>query len=147
MMPFMMGYMMKKDSDKAKNAEMDSVMGELMHEGVAGLATNKGPYEQFLVRKIEIGEDFMSSEKYQQILLDVMHSENGWRILDHGKVVITPSDELATSGAEVDRPLAVLDSKLYRGGEKIWLEMQLVDAHLNQVFWSGIYSRPLTSPG
>jgi hypothetical protein len=147
MMPFMMGYMMKKDTDKAKNAGLDSAMGELMHESVAGLATNKGPYVQILVRKIEISEDFMSPEKFQQTLLDVMHSENGWRVLDHGEVVITPSDDLVTSVAEADRPPAMLDTQLYRGEEKIWLEMQLVDAHLNQVFWSGLYSRPFPVPG
>ena len=52
MMPFMMGYMMKKDADKDMDAGIDSAMGELMHESVAGLATNKGPYEQILVREI-----------------------------------------------------------------------------------------------
>jgi hypothetical protein len=147
MMPFMMGYMMKKDADKDMDAGIESAMGELMHESVAGLATNRGPYEQILVRKIEISEDFMSPEKFQQKLLDVMHSENGWRVLGHGEVVTIPSDELVTSVAEVDRSWAMLDTQLYRGGEKIWLEMQLVDARLNQVFWSGIYSRPFPTPG
>ncbi len=36
MMPFMMGYMMKGEADKNMDAGMDSAVGELMHEGVAG---------------------------------------------------------------------------------------------------------------
>jgi hypothetical protein len=147
MMPFMMGFMMKKDAAKDMDAGIDSTMGELMHESVAGLANNKGPYEQILVRKIEISEDFMSLDKFQQTLLDVMHSENGWRVLDHGKVATIPSDDRVASVGEVYRSLAMLDTQLYRDDEKIWLEMQLVDARLNHIFWSGIYSRPFPTPG
>ncbi len=108
MMPFMMGYMMKGEADKNMDAGMDSAVGELMHEGAAGLATNKGPYEQILVRKTEVSEDFMSSEKFKQTLLDVMYSENGWKILEKGNVLASNSSRDGIAEFDSERPLAAL---------------------------------------
>jgi hypothetical protein len=147
MMPFMMGSMLKRGMDKNMKPEMGSAMYELMHESVTALAASRAPYEHILVRRTEIFVDSIPYDEFQQTLLEIMHSKDGWKIHDQGEVLASASESLDTSEWESNQSLAVLDTQLYKGSGKLWLAMQLVDARSNQLFWSGIYSGPLAALG
>lgn len=147
MMPLMMGGMFKGDADKSIKPEANETMFKLMNESVAALAANRGTYEQILLRKTEINKDYISTERFQQSLVDIMRLTNGWKIVDQGTIWASNSEDTGNFAAKSDRTLAVLDTQLYKSGGKLWLAMQLLDARSAELCWSGIYSEPLTVQG
>ncbi|MBU1053373.1 MAG: hypothetical protein KKC46_06030 [Proteobacteria bacterium] len=135
MMPGMIDSMLIKYTNKSMRPETESVMRELISESSVALVANRGTYERVILRKIEINENLVSSEKFLQLFTDSIRLQNGWKVLNNRTILANNSEN------NESEPLPLLlDIQLYMDGEKLWLAMQLVDARSAMFYWSGIYA-------
>jgi hypothetical protein len=148
MMPLMMGPMLYKRSKNTESSNVNGSVNQLVQESAGALIDNRGPYKQILMGKTEVSDNIIPARKLRLTILQTIRKKDVVQVVDQKHLMTNTVWKGLYATSEHDNTLAVLNVQLYYSAGQVWLSQQLVDKRSNQVFWSGIFSRPMpvTSP-
>ena len=138
MMPFHMTPIVNQTEEMSADSNVNTVLSQLIQEGVGELVVKDVPYERILIGATRIRDDFIRLENFRRALLETLRSRSNFQVLTQDEQMKSVPLVLEAIGA-----IAVLNGQLYKTGNELWLALQLRDFHSNRILWSGIFLKPL----
>jgi hypothetical protein len=143
MMPFMIAPMMGKDLVRSGGNGADHVVRELIHEGVAALAENRGPYDRISLGQVTVKGGFIQETKFTQLLLDALRSRKEWGVIDGEKPLPQSQKERGGGTKENEFSPAFVNVQTYQENNLFRLIMEMGDSGTKQILWTGNFTRPI----
>jgi len=143
MMPFMMAPMMGKDLLRSGGNEADPLVRELIHEGVAALAENRGQYERVSLGQVTVKGGFIQETKFTQLLLDALRSRKEWVVINGEKPLPQSQKETEGDTKQTEFSPAFVNVQTYQENNLFHLIMEMGDSRTKQILWTGNFTRPI----
>ncbi|PKN28717.1 MAG: hypothetical protein CVU64_11875 [Deltaproteobacteria bacterium HGW-Deltaproteobacteria-21] len=144
MMPFMMSPMLA-DHWNSADPKVEAVVQDLIREGVAALAANRGTYDTIRLDNAKVSGKFIQEERFRTLLLKALSSAGEWKVVD-GEKSSHQAPGAEHPGNKSGSIPAFLNAELYQAEDMFHVSLEIGDSGTAQVLWKAIFSRPVPEP-
>lgn len=122
--------------------KVEAVVQDLITEGVAALAANRGIYDTILLDNAKVKGKFIQETRFRTLLLKALPSAGEWKVAD-GEKSSHQSPGAEHPGNKSGSIPAFLNAELHQTEDMFYLSLEVGDSGTTQVLWKAIYSRPV----